>query len=106
MDYNLVGLKITHIFLDDIIIVSCSSKDDHIKLIYQCLKNSDEENVGINLLKFHFAKTEIEWLGYKFSQSGIAPLKSKTPATLNLQAPIKAITFIFSISTLFMQIHT
>ena len=41
----------------------------------------------INLPKCHFANTEIECLGYKFTQSGIAPLETKTSAILNLTAP-------------------
>ena len=32
-------------------------------------------------------KTEIEWIGHNFTQSGIAPLESKTAAILNLSAP-------------------
>ena len=38
MDYTLVGLKNTHCFLDDIIIVSRGSKEDHLKLVYKCFK--------------------------------------------------------------------
>ena len=38
-------------------------------------KNLDEDNLRINLPKCHFAKTGIEWLGHKFTQSGIAPLE-------------------------------
>ena len=34
MDYTLVGLDITPCFLDDIIIVSRDSKEDHLKLVY------------------------------------------------------------------------
>ena len=30
---------------------------------------------------------QIEWLGLKFSQSGIAPLESKTAAIASLSAP-------------------
>ena len=44
-------------------------------------------NLRINSPKCHFAKTEIEWLGHRFTQSGIAPLESKTAAKLNLSAP-------------------
>ena len=47
----------------------------------------DEENLRINLSNCHFAKTEIEWLGYKFTQSGIAPIETKTAAMLILTAP-------------------
>ena len=40
MDFTLVGLDNTHCFLDDIIIiVSRGSKYDHLKLVYECLKN-------------------------------------------------------------------
>ena len=47
----------------------------------------DDDNLRINLPKCHFAKTEIEWLGHKFTQSGIAPLETKTAAILILTAP-------------------
>ena len=87
MFYTLVGLKNTHCFLDDIIIVSRASKEDHLKLVYNCLKKLNDDNLRINLPKCHFAKTEIEWLGHKFTQSEIAPLESKTAAILHLSAP-------------------
>ena len=41
----------------------------------------------INLPKCHFAKTEIECLGYKFSQFGIAPFETETSAIIKLTAP-------------------
>ena len=87
MGYTLVGIQKTHCFLDDIIIVSRGSKEEHVKSVYKCLKKLDEDNLRINLPKCHFAKTEIEWLGHNFTQSGIAPLESKTAAILNLSAP-------------------
>ena len=86
-DYTLVGLKNTHCFLDDIIIGSRRSKEDHLKLVYNCLKKLNDDNLRINLPKCHFAKIEIERLGHKFTQSGIAPLESKTAVILNLSAP-------------------
>ena len=45
----------------------------------------DEDNLRKNLP--HFAKTKTECLGYKFSQSRIAPLETKTSASLKLTAP-------------------
>ena len=86
MDYTLVGLNNTQCFLDDIIIVSRCSKEDHLKLVYKCLKKFDD-NLRISLPKYHFAKTEIVCLGHKFTQSGIEPLESKTAAILNLSTP-------------------
>ena len=55
MDYTLVGIKNTHCFLDDVIVVSRGSKEDHLKLVYKCLKKLFFECL--------FAKTEIDWLG-------------------------------------------
>ena len=49
MDYTLVELQNTHCFLDDIIIVSRGSKEEHLKLVYKCLKKLDEDNLRIIL---------------------------------------------------------
>ena len=87
MDYTLVGLQNTACFLDDIIVINRGSKEEHLKLVYKCLKKLDEDNLRINLPNGYFAKTEIEWLGHKFTQSGIAPFESKTAAILSLSAP-------------------
>ena len=102
MGYTLVGQKNTNCFLDDIIVVSRGSKEDQLKSAFKCLKKLDEDNLRINLPKCHFAKTAIEWLGHKFTQSGIAPLATKTLAILTLTAPnyFKTITIIFMICTL------
>ena len=87
MDYTLVGLDNTQCFLGDIIVVSRGSKEDHLKYVYKRLKKLVEDNLRINLPKYHFAKTEIEWLGYKFTQSGITLLETEQSAILNLKAP-------------------
>ena len=52
-----------------------------------CLKKLDGDNLRINLQKCHFAKTEIEWLGYKFTQTEISPLEIKTAAILTIPLP-------------------
>ena len=44
MDYTIVGFQNTHCFLDDIIVVSRGSKEEHLKLVYRCLKKLDEDN--------------------------------------------------------------
>ena len=50
------------------------------------LKSYLEDNLRINLRKCHFLKTEIEWLGYDFTQTGISPLE-KTAAILAIPPP-------------------
>ena len=58
MDYTLVELKNTHCFLNDIIIFSRGSKEEHLELVYKCLEKLDIDNLQINLPKCHFAKTK------------------------------------------------
>ena len=87
LDYTLIGLQNTYCFLDDIIIVSTGTEADHIAYVYKCLKKLDDDNLRINLQKCHFAKSEIEWLGYKFTQTGIWTLESKTAAILTIPPP-------------------
>ena len=50
-------------------------------------KKLDEENLRINLQKRPFAKTEIEWLGYKLTQTGEWPLENKTAALIAIPPP-------------------
>ena len=87
MGYTLIDLQNTYCFLDDIIIVSTGTETDHLAYVTKCLKKLDEDNLRINLQKCHFAKTEIECLGYKFTQTGISPLESKTAAILAIPPP-------------------
>ena len=87
MDYTLIGLKNTYCSLDDILIVSKVSLEEHKCYLLNCLKQLDDENLRINLPKYHFGKLEINWLGYHFSQSGISSLERKTAAILALEAP-------------------
>ena len=94
-NYTFVGLDNNHCFLDNIIVVSLSSKEDQLKLVFNCFQKLDEDNLRTNLLKCHCAKTEIEWLRYKFTQSGIVPIETKTSAILNLTAPIILIQLSF-----------
>ena len=87
MDYTLVGLTNIYCFLDDIIVVSKNSKESHIKYVYSCLRKLEADNLRINLSKCHFAKYQINWLGFTFTQSGVKPIESKTAAIAEIKAP-------------------
>ena len=87
MDYTPVGLQNIYCFFDDIIIGSTGSESDHLSYVTRCLKKLDEDNLRINLQKFNFAKAEIEWLGYRFTQTGIPRLEFKTAAFLAIPPP-------------------
>ena len=87
MDYTLIGFKNPFCFLDGILIVSKGSDEGHFKLVTNCLKKLDADNLCINLPKCHFAKQKISWLAYDITQTGISPLKSKKSAIISPQPP-------------------
>ena len=74
-------------FLDDILIVSKGSLNEHKGFVMKCLQRLDDEKLRINLPKCHFGKLKIDWLGCHISQSGLLPLESKTAAILAFEAP-------------------
>ena len=85
IDYTLIGLENTFCFLDNILIVSKVSEEDHFKLKTSCLKKLDANNLRVNLPKCHFANQKILGLKYNITQSGISPIQnfrnSFTPTT-------------------------
>ena len=87
MDYTLIGLKNTYCFLDDILIVSKGSVEEHKHYLLNWLKRLFEENFTINLPTCHFSKLEIDWLGNHLQQPGVSPLESQTAAILSFEAP-------------------
>ena len=87
MDYTLVGLTNTYCFLDDIIVVSKGSKESDIKYVYKSLRKLDADNLRINLSKCHFAKHQINWLGFTFSKNDVKPIELKTAAIAEKKAP-------------------
>ena len=62
MDYTLIGLKNTYCFLDNILIASKGSLEEHKNYVMKCLQRLDDENLRIQLPKGHFGKLEIDWL--------------------------------------------
>ena len=78
IDCTLIGLKNTFAFLDDILIVSRGTKEEHLRLVYKCLKRLNEENLAITLRKCKFAQNSIEWVGFQIDGNGAVPLFNKT----------------------------
>ena len=82
MDKELANLQNTYVFLDDILIV-----EKHFEAVKQVLKRLDNANVRLKWEKCKFAEEEIEWLGYKLSQTGIKPVNSKVQAITEKLTP-------------------
>ena len=87
IDNPLINLSNTFCFLDDILIASRGTKEEHMALVNACLKRINDENLAISLKKCKIAVNEIEWLGYKIDSSGYKPLESKVRSIIELPEP-------------------
>ena len=75
-------------FLDDIlIIITKGTISAHKSDIKRVLKRLDEESLAIKLEKCEFARSDITWLGYNITQTGISPNTKKTDSIQNIEPP-------------------
>ena len=64
-------------FIDDILLVSKGTKQNHLDKVREISKTLDEAILQIKAGKCKIAKQEIEWLGFKMTSQGISPVNSK-----------------------------
>ena len=87
MDSILSELPQAHAFIDDLLVVTKGSEIEHISTVQKILRKLDEENLSLKLSKCTFAQKDCEWLGHKFTQTGIIPLVQKTEPIESLKPP-------------------
>jgi hypothetical protein len=74
-------------YLDDILIVTKKTYEDHLSKLDTVLQKLHAENLKVNIEKSTFATTLFEYLGYHIMTSSICPLTSKVEAIQQLEAP-------------------
>ena len=74
-------------YLDDILVISCSTFEDHISKLEIVLKLLAEKGLRINAKKSTFCTDQIEYLGYWITKSGIQPMPNKVEAIKNMARP-------------------
>ena len=77
MDPLLARFREVFVFTDDILIVTKGTKQEHLDKVREILKTIDNAELQLKAGKCNFAKQEIEWLGFKLTNSGISPINSK-----------------------------
>ena len=87
IDCTLTGHKNIFCFLDDILIASRGTKEEHLKLVEACLDKLENENLAISLRKCKIVVQNIEWLGYKIDGEGVIPLVSKIESVKAIERP-------------------
>ena len=75
------------VWLDDIIIVTRGTKEEHNRIVYSVLSKRENEGYRASKKKSNFYQKETVWLGHTISQDGIRPNKDKTDAINKLNPP-------------------
>ena len=86
IDLTLNNEKDTFAFLDDILIISRGTKEQHLDKQTKLVDKFDAENM-ISVDKCKFGCKEVEWLGFIINEYGITPMQNKTDAIVSLQHP-------------------
>ena len=87
IDKTREGIHSKFAFLDDILIITKGSLNDHENEIDKVLNLLDKENLAIKLQKCEFAKTNLVWLGFKIHPNGIIPTNKKCESIVKLDTP-------------------
>ena len=87
MSELMAGLEFCRAYLDDLLIISKGDFEQHLKQLEQALTQLSEAGLKINASKSHFCQTELEYLGYWITQSGIRPVAKKVEAILRIKPP-------------------
>ncbi len=74
-------------YLDDLLCISRSSLEDHLKKLEEVLRHFCDAGSKVNAEKSTFCALEIEYLGYILTRDGIKPHCNKVQAILAIQPP-------------------
>ena len=74
-------------YLDDLLIITKSSYDEHLAQLGNVLRRLQGAGLRVDAAKSFFAEVEIEYLGYVLMREGIKPQSEKVSAILVIRSP-------------------
>ena len=87
IDKTLEGINSKFAFLDDTLVITKGSLNEHENELDKILEKLNKENLRKKLQNCEFAKNTIEWLGFSIFLQGTTPLITKTEAIMKLEHP-------------------
>ena len=87
MDSSVGHLPGVHVYLDDILIATRGLAERHWRELREVLEVLNENNAAVKLSKSTVFAKEIEWLGFKFSNTGTVPVERKSESDQNMKRP-------------------
>ena len=77
MDIFFAKFEEVFVFVDDILMVTKGTKNEHLDKVREILKTLDHAELQLKAGKCNFVTNEIEWLGFKLTEQGISPVNTK-----------------------------
>ena len=81
------GLEFARAYLDDLLIISKMSFDEHLEHLDQVFTRLLDAGLKVNASKSSFCQPELKYLGYWITRQGIKPLPQKVEAIHNIATP-------------------
>jgi hypothetical protein len=77
-------LEYEQVYLDNLLCISRSSLEDHLKKLKEVLRRLCNAGLKVNVKKSTFCALKIEYLGYILTRDGIKPQSNKMQAILTI----------------------
>jgi hypothetical protein len=87
MSHLMRGLEFVRVYLDDVLIISTSTFTEHLQKLRTCLDRINKVGLKVNPDKCFFGRTEIEYLGYWVTRTGVQPQEKKVQGILRMEEP-------------------
>lgn len=81
------GLEFVHTYLDDILVLSGSTIDDHLEKLCRVFDKFSSSGLRVHIKKCKFCAPEVDYLGYLITREGVKPQARKIEAIQNLGIP-------------------
>jgi hypothetical protein len=75
------------IYMDDILIFSNGSFEEHLKQVDMALQRLQSKNMAVNVLKSYWAVSEVDYLGFRLTKQGVLPQPKKVQAIIDMERP-------------------
>ena len=77
LDLTLANVNSVFVYIDNVLIVTKGTKQEHLNEVREVMKIPDEANIQLKAEKCVITEESIEWPGYKLTRTGISPINTK-----------------------------
>jgi len=81
------GLTFVRTHIDDLLCLTKGTFSDHLKKVELVLQRLQKAGLKVNIMKSFFARSQLKYLGYWITGTGIKPVHDKVKAVLKMAEP-------------------